>query len=658
MSKKCKYVFQERLSSEDESSGDSEDEIEIIPYVKPAPVVIDLVESEGETDGRERKKKKKSKKRKSRKDKEGGSTLDCASQEGLVNASFDSSHSTGTNQKESGDPLASSDCGGKEPTSDRNEGHQMVTSSTASSSAGQVQSDGPLTAVVSKGSTSTTCNLDNNSNTVLPQVPANLLAGKGTLGSNFDKCKNAQSNKVATKPATAKKTGAEMVGTPPSCPSPPGRKTPASPEKRKPRSTGKAQGVTRPRTRKVSATKRTDEEIYHFLSTLGIDLHDPNPRPPEPPATRTRIASKRPANDATSASGNDASTAIPTISIASSDKQVVDTDTIKVNKSRSKESTSEEPSKNPALGEDPNQSLAEPMTTKKRRAEQRPARSTGSNNVNDGPVVANVTISTANDKENVGSNKVHRSRWDQTPSYEASKNSSMTDNSFLATTPASSSISSSVIPVQVTISPPNWDDGAFPNTWTESMKEFYGATKSKDFEHMDVWQRQPGATTFFAESCGGNIWYFKVDCERLNFLLAESSRLWGAPSDMMPPPSRNKRNYMRCDRCKQFGHFARECREKIKPLVCSMCGEEGHTSTPHSRVACRHAACLNVSWNMQTYLNMFRFSISERFVSKTRFNFLTSFFYFFSVEGSCITLLKSVHTVSYDVTQSDVRFAM
>lgn len=257
MPRKTGYVFQAWLSSEDESS---DDEIEIIPYVKPHPEVIDLVES--------------------------------ADPEMLM----DSSQPTGVSQKGNGVPAANGDLGGKDLSSDRNEGPQIVASST--SRGGQAQSVGPINAVIGGGSTFIS-NLDNNSITMLPQ--ANVLADKGTpgYGSNFNKCNNAKksNNKEAANTATSPKTGMGMVGAPLFLPverSTPVRKNQDSQAKRQPKSTAKAQGVRRPRVRKSRVTQMANEEIYYFLSTLGIDLDHPITGTPEAAKASKGRSNKRP----------------------------------------------------------------------------------------------------------------------------------------------------------------------------------------------------------------------------------------------------------------------------------------------------------------------------------------------------------------------------
>lgn len=46
---------------------------------------------------------------------------------------------------------------------------------------------------------------------------------------------------------------------------------------------------------------------------------------------------------------------------------------------------------------------------------------------------------------------------------------------------------------------------------------------------------------------------------------------------------------IRCMKCNEVGHFARQCTRPKKRIVCFMCGEEGHRET-----RCPHAICLRV----------------------------------------------------------------
>lgn len=47
---------------------------------------------------------------------------------------------------------------------------------------------------------------------------------------------------------------------------------------------------------------------------------------------------------------------------------------------------------------------------------------------------------------------------------------------------------------------------------------------------------------------------------------------------------------VKCYECKQYGHTAYDCQQPYKPIVCIMCGLEGHHFD-----TCRKKICLSVS---------------------------------------------------------------
>lgn len=141
----------------------------------------------------------------------------------------------------------------------------------------------------------------------------------------------------------------------------------------------------------------------------------------------------------------------------------------------------------------------------------------------------------------------------------------------------------------------------FPTTWSSQMRGFYGTETNVDMEVEDVQasQRSKMPKSFnFIKSTNLALTFVTV------FVFYKGARrLWEAPNDMMPPPGRKNR-HVRCEKCKQVGHFARECTEKRKPLICHYCGKTGHTSDSHGRHRrpCPSTLCLNVSSKSSLYI--------------------------------------------------------
>ncbi|CAL8106921.1 unnamed protein product [Orchesella dallaii] len=205
---------------------DSDDEIEVIPYVKPPPVVIELVESDSENANStgERKKKKKSKKKKNKRDKEHESFIDDASHGTDPSVSF-----TASSQ------IDSSVMNDEELTTGQNV-EPEATSSGYSSSSGNV-------AVRS-------------SSPVEPQTLHNAV-GQGLSSSYFEANDYTQS---LNQEGISVVTDAAVV------------ETTAQNQKRSRSKEKRIRGEGKPRTRKISATQRTNEEIVNFLTTLGIQM--------------------------------------------------------------------------------------------------------------------------------------------------------------------------------------------------------------------------------------------------------------------------------------------------------------------------------------------------------------------------------------------------
>lgn len=265
---KSDVVF--RVASEDD---ETEDEIEIIPFVKPAPVVIDLLESDSDDDqsqeSRKKSQKKKSKKKKSKKRE---------SERGTENFTSCSTSRNDTSETSVSSTIVDTISQPIECLSD-NSGVEEIVS---------VQVVEPATSVeVENGSRNVDTPRKSSSTGVSAETPTSSScqvnlpeAGPSSL---FEKCHDAQST---TQVVTGKTAGIEMVGV--------GATDTTSArndnDKRRKSKEKKAKGEGRSRVRTMSATQRTNEEIVSFLTTLGIQMET---SAFDTPPTRRRASRKR-----------------------------------------------------------------------------------------------------------------------------------------------------------------------------------------------------------------------------------------------------------------------------------------------------------------------------------------------------------------------------
>lgn len=287
-------IFTEAMDSDDSS----DDEVVFVPYTKPPPLVIELDSdsqsaidvSFGEDTNKsppKKKGKKEKRKRTRRKDKELDST-DLANDASPGNPTSSQSPS-----------LSSGNCGQSGKTTEN--------CSTRSNSCGE--NEEPVASSLQKkaqGSRNVASNKNTSSVSTSGEVvratptPVNHLDGVvGTEnGSSLEKCVDAQSHgdnggNVGTG------MGLPMAeSSPASAQGKDKNKKPVKSKERK--STGKS-----PRTRTLSATQRTNEEIVNFLTTLGIQMEPssfdspiiPPPKRKRQPKNQTQPSPVVPEND-------------------------------------------------------------------------------------------------------------------------------------------------------------------------------------------------------------------------------------------------------------------------------------------------------------------------------------------------------------------------
>ncbi|RZF43987.1 hypothetical protein LSTR_LSTR007259 [Laodelphax striatellus] len=113
-----------------------------------------------------------------------------------------------------------------------------------------------------------------------------------------------------------------------------------------------------------------------------------------------------------------------------------------------------------------------------------------------------------------------------------------------------------------------------PKKWTASMVKYYCKTSKRlaNFDHVRL-IRQMKASNIPRDK-------------------------W-AVSHLDKTPPNNRFANKRCDRCRQFGHVARFCIEPVKPLLCHMCGEQGHRES-----RCPERRCLNCGTPSEIFVEM------------------------------------------------------
>lgn len=261
---KSDVVF--RAASEDD---DTDDEIEIIPYVKPAPVVIDLLESDSDDEAKKKSPKKKNKKKKSKKrDSERGTENSTSCSTSRNNTSETSVSATNVDTTSQLVECLSDNSGVEEIAS-----VQVVEPATSKE--------------VENGSRNVDTQCNNSSTGVSTETPTSSSgqvnlpeAGPSSL---FGKCNDAQST---TELVTGETTGIGMVGVSATATSSARNDN----DKRRKSKEKKAKGEGRSRVRTMSATQRTNEEIVSFLTTLGIQMET---SAFDTPPTRRRQSRKR-----------------------------------------------------------------------------------------------------------------------------------------------------------------------------------------------------------------------------------------------------------------------------------------------------------------------------------------------------------------------------
>lgn len=252
---------------------DSQDEIIFVPYTKPAPVVIDILDSDdsanGKDDASKRSPKKKSKKKKSKRDRERSNSSS------RIDKTKPSVSPPTPNENRSQEVIGLSDDGDIEeiaydqvvaPTSSKKDNGAENVVAQASISFSKASVDvAPSRNILDEHAASTSSRSGEEMSSEGHIIPSEVINGK-------EPEPESGKNPIETTPVQSQNKV---------------RGTSTKSKERNPRGEGKS------RTRTLSATQRTNEEIVNFLTTLGIQM-EPSAFEATP-VTRRRQTRKRPA---------------------------------------------------------------------------------------------------------------------------------------------------------------------------------------------------------------------------------------------------------------------------------------------------------------------------------------------------------------------------